>query len=226
LDDVAYQQLDDSSLKFIILSITNTLSYLSSKNLLHRNICPRAIWIDLKGIVWLSGFSYAKTEENRTYSVLDTNCIYKARETILGRGYSQASDYWSLGIILYQYAYRRLPFGILNTDSTVEIVQKILQNELAFPETIQEDTRMIIQGLLQYDYTKRFQFEEIFNSDWAKSFSVEDIEQKRQVPPYVPKHQRQNGMNSTKHMNKKGITKEKAFKSNSAAYEMDWDEYF
>jgi cGMP-dependent protein kinase len=70
----------------------------------------------------------------RTYTVIGTP-HYMAPEVILGQGYSVSVDYWSLGIILYEFLFGMVPFGE-NYDDPTEIYQEIVQydNNLSFPD--------------------------------------------------------------------------------------------
>ena len=50
---------------------------------------------------------------------------YMAPEIILGKGYSFSSDYWSIGICMYEIFYGFLPFGNNSRDVT-DIYNNIL----------------------------------------------------------------------------------------------------
>ena len=46
----------------------------------------------------------------KTYTIIGTP-HYMAPEVFEGKGYSFEADYWSLGILLYEFICGRLPFG-------------------------------------------------------------------------------------------------------------------
>ncbi|OMJ90759.1 hypothetical protein SteCoe_6837 [Stentor coeruleus] len=165
----------DGDAKFIILSLCGVLGYLHKKCILHRDISKNNILIDEKGRVWLFGFNYASKVENRSYTVLDTNPEYKAKEVILGRGYSKASEYWSLGVLLFELLTGGLPFEIRYNDYLDEIAEKIIKNPLVIPDYIDIASKAIIEGLLQENPLKRFQFEDIKESSWGKNYNINDI---------------------------------------------------
>ncbi|OMJ76767.1 hypothetical protein SteCoe_23780 [Stentor coeruleus] len=161
--------------KFIILSLCSVLDYLATKNILHRDISRNNVLIDSKGQVWLFGFNYAKKIENRSYTILDSSLEYRAKEVILGRGYTRASEYWSLGVLLFELLTGQLPFGIRYFDNPDEIIEKIIKKPLVIPEYIEASTQRILEGLLQEDPSKRFQFEDIKISSWARGYEIKDI---------------------------------------------------
>jgi serine/threonine protein kinase len=54
---------------------------------------------------------------------------------ILGTGYSQDADYWSLGVITYQCLYGKLPFGE-GISQPIQIYDKVLNSKLKFPANV------------------------------------------------------------------------------------------
>ena len=77
-----------------------------------------------------------------------------APEIIMGEPLSFASDYWSLGIILYEMVVGVPPFYHENEEIVIEL---ILKNEILFPSTLElsEECKDLIKGLLQSDKRKR-----------------------------------------------------------------------
>jgi len=51
---------------------------------------------------------------------------YMAPEVILGKGYSFSSDYWSVGICMYEIFYGQYPFGN-NCKDVMEVYNQILK---------------------------------------------------------------------------------------------------
>lgn len=58
---------------------------------------------------------------------------YGAPELIMGQSVGLESDLWSLGILIYEMIYGVVPFAAGSTDP-IEIYQKILENNLTFPD--------------------------------------------------------------------------------------------
>ena len=55
-----------------------------------------------------------------------------APEVIYGKGYSLFVDWWSLGVMLYEFLYNRLPFGE-DEDEPKAIYERILEHRLVYP---------------------------------------------------------------------------------------------
>ena len=69
---------------------------------------------------------------DRTFTVVGTP-HYTAPEIISQKGYGVESDYWSLGIMLYEIQVGFLPFGPDEMD-VFEVYKQILNGELEFPQ--------------------------------------------------------------------------------------------
>ena len=66
--------------------------------------------VDKEGYAKLIDFGTAKVIKGRTYTIVGTP-HYMSSELVSGKGYTIASDLWSLGIMLYEFITCMLPFG-------------------------------------------------------------------------------------------------------------------
>lgn len=57
-----------------------------------------------------------------------------APETFEGNGYSFEADIWSLGVLLYEFLFARLPFGEQETDPYV-VMKKIKTEVIGYPDS-------------------------------------------------------------------------------------------
>ena len=160
--------------KFIICSLCNTLSYLHSKDILHRNICPSSIALDQLGWVKLVAFKYIKQCKDRSYTLLDTSAAYKAKETLEGAGYLKASESWSLGVLLFEMLTGTLPFGIGCRDSPLEMTEKVINGQLQVPESVSIEDKDMILMLMNENYKKRIKCYEVLKMNWGNGFKVFD----------------------------------------------------
>lgn len=227
LDCCISQKLNSNAAKFIIISLAGILDYLHNKDILHRNICPGNIAIDINGYVKLTGFKYIKECKSRSYTVLDTSPIYKAKETIIGAGYSKASEYWSLGIILYEMLTCKLPFDINPNDGVLETAEKVKNNNLIIPESVSDSDAEIIKELLNESNNKRLQ-EDILQHCWASPFKFNDIVVENTVPPYKPSGNiaRFNEKIESKFGRKLSLRSNMNSLPTEQCEELEWDRYF
>jgi cGMP-dependent protein kinase len=71
------------------------------------------------------GISKEMKDKDFTSTILGTP-HYMAPEVILGKGYSFSSDYWSIGICMYEMFYGQCPFG-KDCKDVMEIYNQILK---------------------------------------------------------------------------------------------------
>jgi serine/threonine protein kinase len=77
---------------------------------------------------------------------------FKAPELLMDQPESEASDVWSLGVILYAMAAARLPFDDVNDG---KVTAKIIHSDPVFPIRFSENFTNLLKMMLQKDPTSR-----------------------------------------------------------------------
>ena len=116
------KSLDETN--FYAACMISMLEYLHKKNICHRDIKPVNMMIDKNGYLKLIDLGTAKVISDFTHTTIGTP-HYMAPEVILGQGYSNSCDFWSLGVSIYEIFYGTVPFGKNNYD-ILEIYKEIL----------------------------------------------------------------------------------------------------
>ena len=116
--------LTDEDAKFYVSCLIIILEHLHERDIVYRDLKPENVMVDEDGYLKLIDFGAAKIVNGRTYTMIGTP-HYMAPEVILGKGYSVNADYWSLGIVIYEFLCGGVPFGENYTDS-VSIFEDIL----------------------------------------------------------------------------------------------------
>ena len=74
-----------------------------------------------------TGFAKAVELGGRTYTFCGTPG-YVAPENVLGRGYNQSVDWWTLGVLAYVLLTARQPFSSPKTGDPMEVMRRIVDD--------------------------------------------------------------------------------------------------
>jgi len=181
--------MSDSDAVFYTCCVISILEHLHELNMVYRDLKPENIMIDEQGYPKLIDFGTAKVVEGRTFTIVGTP-HYMAPEVILGKGYGVSADYWSLGVMVYEFVCGKVPFGEDETDPT-RIYDAVVHSKLEFPGFLSSspNTLAFLDILLNKNPAVRAGggLERIREMKWVKDFNWEKMLSKSLKPPYVPK---------------------------------------
>jgi len=174
--------------KFYAAEVIVVFEYLHSKDIIYRDLKPENILLDETGHIRLIDFGFAKHVTDVTYTLCGTP-DYLAPEIIQSKPYSQAVDWYALGILIYEMLAGYPPFY---KEDHVELYQQILEGKYSFPAHINHTARDLIRKLLQPDLSKRYGnlkggVDDIKNHKWFAGVNWEHVENKLIIPPYIPR---------------------------------------
>ena len=138
--------------KFYISCLILAVEYLHSRQIAMRKLEPNNILMDSSGYPLLCGLEYAKKLSEKTFTTVGAP-HYLAPEVIKRQGYGVSVDYWSLGVLLYEFLYGKVPFGEEETDP-MEIYNEILTRELTFSQ-LSGQVVEVLRSLLERQPTRR-----------------------------------------------------------------------
>jgi cGMP-dependent protein kinase len=134
------------------------------------------------------GLSKELKNKNLTYTICGTP-HYLAPEVIMGKGYSFSSDYWSVGITMFEIFYGYVPFG-QSVKSPLDIYYQILNKKLILPyepkfNNINNFFKIILsknlmQRVCNFNLLKSHEFFNQFDFEKLESFSIQ--------APYIPQN--------------------------------------
>ncbi len=96
--------------QFYSASIMLAVNYLHERKIVYRDIKPENIMVVTNGFIKLIDFGTAKSIKDRTDTIIGTP-DYMAPEVIIGKGYSFQVDFWSIGVMMYEFMCGKTPFG-------------------------------------------------------------------------------------------------------------------
>lgn len=116
--------------KQVLIDICSGLCYLHNRIprcVIHRDLKPNNILLNLSGRAKIADFGLSKFQQNHNDSFVMTGETgtyrYMAPEVILHKNYNASVDVWSFGMIMY-FMYYTIPFFGMNTYEIVHTVAK------------------------------------------------------------------------------------------------------
>jgi len=199
--------LPESWAKFYSCEVLLALEYLHMLGFIYRDLKPENILMTSTGHIVLTDFDLSKgSSVQLTPQVLEKTMLhtepgiitnsfvgteeYIAPEVIKGFGHTSAVDWWTFGILLFEFLFGCTPFRGRTRDDTFG---HILDGQLHFPERtvypqISKQCKDMIQHLLHPDPQKRLGAThgacEVKKHAWYKGTKWELI--RNQEPPIVP----------------------------------------
>jgi len=109
---------DERTLSFYVGCLTSALNYLHRRRIMHRDVKPENIILDQQGWPHLTDFGVAYVEPREHPAGLPLSCSlasgtkqYLAPEVFTkGHVHGPESDFWALGIVLFELMFFRRPF--------------------------------------------------------------------------------------------------------------------
>jgi serine/threonine protein kinase len=183
-DYISYKEtFTETEIKYYIKQILNALNYIQEKGYSHRDIKPSNIllhtevdnpktYINLTLKICDFGF-VKKINELFNDTIICGTPLYMAPEILLNRKYTDKSDLWSVGIIMFKMMFFIFPFG--NPKNIIELKKAIEYLVIDLNKIVKKtktkwskDCLNLLAGLLIKSPDLRFNLFEVNNHQWFK----------------------------------------------------------
>jgi eukaryotic-like serine/threonine-protein kinase len=166
------------------LQAAEALAYAHSRGVVHRDIKPSNLLLDTAGIVWVTDFGLAKTQD---HALTETGDIvgtvrYMAPERFRG-DCDARSDIYSLGVTLYELLTLRPAF---DHNDRLKLIESIGKSEPARPRAIESqvprDVETIVLKAIDKDPRRRYPNADAMAADLRRYLNDEPIQARRTGP--------------------------------------------
>lgn len=143
-----------------MIDLGETLEYVHSKGLVHQNITPANILIDLDGQPLLTDFGpgYAQNQVGRK-SLSNEELRYLSPEQLEGKPVDARSDLYSLAVVMHELLTGRLPYQSINPNA---LSSEILQGAHVERASIPFELRHLLKKALARNPADRYASTEQF----------------------------------------------------------------
>ena len=178
----------------IMTQFNNFFIKMHKEHIIHRDLKLKNILIKhnkdipyIGFVIKVSDFGFSKFMDSDLTATNLGSPATKAPEIMMGKAYNEKADLWSVGVIIFQLFFNRLPFP---AKSVSELKLAIINSKgVKLPEnsnnTISDICFDLIDRLLQKDPNNRIDFEDYFNhkffSEEHKKELLENINHKKET---------------------------------------------
>uniref|UniRef100_A0A9I9DAB0 mitogen-activated protein kinase kinase n=1 Tax=Cucumis melo TaxID=3656 RepID=A0A9I9DAB0_CUCME len=182
---IILEYMDGGSLADFLKKVLKGLSYLHhERHIIHRDLKPSNLLINHRGEVKITDFGVSAIMEN-TYQEANTfvgTYNYMSPERIVGEGYDNKSDIWSLGLILLECATGKFPYSPPGQDegwvNFYELMEAIVEGEppSAPADQFTPEFCSFISACVQTDPKNRLSARELLEHPFIKMYEDRDID--------------------------------------------------
>ena len=183
---------NEKECKFLVACIILALEYLHANKIIHRDLKPENIIFDKYGYIHIADFGIAKMLNNEPEEKLihlSGTPGYMAPETIFKEKHSYTSDFFSLGVIMYEMIFKKRPFIGKNRQ---EIKEKMAKTQIKIkeipkgwsPEIIDFINKLLIKNPEERLGNKGFS--ELKFHPWLRFYDWKSTYLKKEKAPFIP----------------------------------------
>lgn len=164
--------MSETHVRDIITQLMKGMKYMNSMGIVHRDLKPQNILLKsddnkISMILKISDFGFARIlKENESAETICGSPIYMSPEILLGYRYTNNTDLWSVGVIMYEMIVGMIP---ITARTMIELAERYKSMKgIQIPENvhISRECRDLIERLLIIDAQNRISWDDFINHKW------------------------------------------------------------
>merc|ERR1719394_1989828 len=175
--------------KFYIAGVICAFEHMHERRIIYRDLKPENLLINEEGKLKVTDMGLAKFVIGMTYTTCGTP-DYFAPELIASIGHTNAVDWWTLGILIFELMSGHPPF---ESAYPMQIYSKVMKgiNKVNFPPKCQGAVGDVIRALLKNEPSERLPMrpggvKNLKAHKWFENFSWDDMANLAVDQPYKP----------------------------------------
>ncbi|CAE7240942.1 for [Symbiodinium natans] len=175
--------------KFYVAGTVCALAHMHDRRIIYRDLKPENLLLNEAGQLKLTDMGLAKFVVGKTFTTCGTP-DYFAPELISSTGHTIAVDWWTLGILLFEFMAGHPPF---ESPTPVETYSKVMKgiSKVKMPPKCQGAIGDLIKGLLKKEPSERLPMrpgaiQNVKDHKWYAGFNWEGMESQKLDAPYKP----------------------------------------
>ncbi|CAI2363739.1 unnamed protein product [Moneuplotes crassus] len=188
------KRFNEERTRFYAAQVIIAIGYLHGKKIIYRDLKPENILISEDGYIKLADFGLSRIlNPDEQATTFCGTAEYLSPEMISETGHDFTSDWWAVGILIYEMMIGIPPFYHKNKSTMYKM---IAEKEPRFPDPkkhgigVSDDAEDLIRKLLSKDPKTRLGSElganEILDHPFFDSLDIDDLMEKKIQADYVP----------------------------------------
>jgi len=179
----------DKHAKYYISGTIYAFEHVHERHIIYRDLKPENLLLTDKGHIKLTDMGLAKFVVGKTFTTCGTP-DYFAPEIIASTGHTNAVDWWTLGILLFELLSGRPPFESAYPMQTYSKVMKGI-GKVSFPSKCTGTVEPLIKGLLKREPAERLPMrpggtDNVKTAKWYEGFDWQKMKAYELDAPYKP----------------------------------------
>ncbi|UJR24837.1 hypothetical protein I4U23_006209 [Adineta vaga] len=182
----------EKEVKFYAAEIILGLEHMHLRSIVYRDLKPANILLDEHGHVRISDLGLAcDFSKKKPHASVGTHGYMAPEVLAKGVAYDSSADWFSFGCMLYKLLKGHSPFRQHKTKDKHEIDKMTMTMNIELPETMTNEMRTLLEGLLQRDVDKRLGCmgklaEEVKDHPYFKDMEWKQVYLLKLIPPLIP----------------------------------------